>query len=151
MFYCNNWPPQPALVDVDNSNHPVTKNLPASFVAPASEWYQWNPSPRLNKNVKVLCSISPKNYPFGIKDVINFGDFPVVWTNTKYRMIGDPHPDLNVGLNFNLGYKGFDLSISGVGAFGQQVAHSYRDFGDNPKDNFTMDIAANRWHVPRHL
>ncbi|TWV15527.1 TonB-dependent receptor [Bacteroidaceae bacterium HV4-6-C5C] len=61
-------------------------------------------------------------------------------------MIGDPHPDLNVGLNFNLGYKGFDLSISGVGAFGQQVAHSYRDFGDNPKDNFTMDIAANRWH-----
>ncbi len=87
VFYCNNWPPQPALVDVDNSNHPVTKNLPASFVAPASEWYQWNPSPRLNKNVKVLCSISPKNYPFGIKDVVNFGDFPVVWTNTKYRMI----------------------------------------------------------------
>lgn len=61
-------------------------------------------------------------------------------------MIGDPHPDVNVGLNFNCGYKGFDLSISGVGAFGQQVAHSYRDFGDNPKDNFTMDIAANRWH-----
>ncbi len=61
-------------------------------------------------------------------------------------MIGDPHPDVNVGLNLNFGYKGFDLSISGVGAFGQQVAHSYRDFGDNPKDNFTMDIAANRWH-----
>lgn len=61
-------------------------------------------------------------------------------------MIGDPHPDVNLGLNLNFGYKGFDLSISGVGAFGQQVAHSYRDFGDNPKDNFTMDIAANRWH-----
>lgn len=61
-------------------------------------------------------------------------------------MIGDPHPDVNLGLNLNFGYKGFDLSITGVGAFGQQVAHSYRDFGDNPKDNFTMDIAANRWH-----
>lgn len=61
-------------------------------------------------------------------------------------MIGDPHPDVNIGLNLNFGYKGFDLSINGVGAFGQQVAHSYRDFGDNPKDNFTMDIAANRWH-----
>lgn len=61
-------------------------------------------------------------------------------------MIGDPHPDVNLGLNLNFGYKGFDLSVSGVGAFGQQVAHSYRDFGDNPKDNFTMDIAANRWH-----
>lgn len=61
-------------------------------------------------------------------------------------MIGDPRPDVNLGLNLNFGYKGFDLSITGVGAFGQQVAHSYRDFGDNPKDNFTMDIAANRWH-----
>ena len=32
-------------------------------------------------------SLSPKNYPLGIKDVVNFGDFPIVWTNTKYRMI----------------------------------------------------------------
>lgn len=61
-------------------------------------------------------------------------------------MIGNPHPDINLGLNLNFGWKGFDLSITGVGAFGQQIAHSYRDFGDNPKDNFTMDIAANRWH-----
>lgn len=48
VFYCNNWPPQPVLVEVDNEEHPVTKNLPASFVAPASEWYQWTPSPRKN-------------------------------------------------------------------------------------------------------
>mgnify|MGYP000003741710 FL=1 len=87
VFYCNNWPPQPVLVEVDNENHPVTKNLPASFVAPSSEWYQWNPSPRANKDVEVLLSLSPKNYPLGIKDVVNFGDFPIVWTNTKYRMI----------------------------------------------------------------
>ena len=40
----------------------------------------WPPQP-------VLLSISPKNYPLGIKDVVNFGDFPIVWTNTKYRMI----------------------------------------------------------------
>lgn len=46
VFYCNNWPPQPVLVEVDNEAHPVTKNLPTSFVAPASEWYQWTPSPR---------------------------------------------------------------------------------------------------------
>ncbi|ADV45159.1 ThuA domain-containing protein [Bacteroides helcogenes] len=87
VFYCNNWPPQPVLVEVDKAEHPVTKNLPASFVAPASEWYQWNPSPRLNKDVEVLFSISPKNYPLGIKDVVNFGDFPIVWTNKNYRMI----------------------------------------------------------------
>ena len=87
VFYCDNWPPQPVLVEVDNEEHPVTKNLPASFVAPASEWYQWTPSPRQNKDVEVLLSLSPKNYPLGIKDVVNFGDFPIVWSNKNYRMI----------------------------------------------------------------
>lgn len=87
VFYCNNWPPQPVLLEVDAKHHAVTKNLPESFVAPASEWYQWNPSPRQNKDVEILLSISPDNYPLGIKDVVNFGDFPVVWTNKNYRMI----------------------------------------------------------------
>ncbi len=87
VFYCNNWPPQPVKVTLDNSSHPVTKNLPSSFIAPESEWYMWNPSPRENKDVEILLSISPDNYPLGIKDVISFGDFPIVWTNKKYRMI----------------------------------------------------------------
>lgn len=86
-FYCNNWPPQPVLIKSDFKNHPVTKNLPDQFVVPSSEWYQWNPSPRLNKDVEILYSISPKNYPLGIKDVVSAGDFPIVWTNKKYRMI----------------------------------------------------------------
>lgn len=87
MFYCNNWPPQPALVECDVQEHPVTISLPQTFVAPASEFYQWQPSPRKNPNVEVLLSISPKMYPFGLKDVVRWGDFPIVWTNTKYRMI----------------------------------------------------------------
>lgn len=87
VFYCNNWPPQPVKLITDNTTHAVTKNLPASFIAPESEWYQWNPGPGENKDVEVLLSISPDNYPLGIKDVVNFGDFPVVWTNKKYRMI----------------------------------------------------------------
>ena len=87
QFYCNNWPPQPALVECDTLSHPVTQTLPASFVAPASEFYQWQPSPRLNPDVQVLLSISQKMYPFGLKDVVKFGDFPIVWTNTRYRMV----------------------------------------------------------------
>jgi type 1 glutamine amidotransferase len=87
VFYCNTWPPQPVKLVADDPAHPVTKNLPESFIAPESEWYQWNPSPRKNKNVEILLSISSDNYPLGIKDVISFGDFPVVWTNKKYRMI----------------------------------------------------------------
>ena len=44
-------------------------------------------SPRLNKNVHVLVTLAPSNFPIGIKDVIPDGDLPVVWTNTKYRML----------------------------------------------------------------
>lgn len=87
VFYCNNWPPQPALIEVNKGDHPVTKNLTKEFVAPASEWYQWNPSPCNNKDIDVLISLSAKNYPIGIKDVVNSGDFPIVWTNKKYRML----------------------------------------------------------------
>lgn len=86
-FYCNNWPPHPVLVECDTQEHPVTRSLVSEFVAPASEFYQWNPSPRTNPDVEVLLSISPKNYPLGIKDVVNSGDFPIVWTNKKYRMV----------------------------------------------------------------
>lgn len=86
-FYCNNWPPQPALLEVDATDSPVTNNLPTCFVAPETEWYQWDPSPRQNPDVEVLISLSPKNYPFGLKDVVLFGDFPVVWRNSNYRMI----------------------------------------------------------------
>lgn len=87
-FYCNTWPPQPALMECDGGEiHPVTRNLPFRFVAPACEWYQWNPSPRENPDVEVLVSLSTRNYPIGIKDVVSFGDFPVVWANTRYRMV----------------------------------------------------------------
>lgn len=86
-FYCNSWPPQPALLAVDVTNHPVTKNLPVKFVAPENEWYQWNPSPCDNPNVEVLLSVDASNYPLGLKDVVSFGDYPVVWTNRNYRMI----------------------------------------------------------------
>ena len=87
VFYSNNWPPLPAKLIVDDHTSPVTKGLPATYDAPANEWYLWKPSPRLNKNVRVLVTLDPSNYPLGVKDVIKEGDLPVVWTNTKYKMI----------------------------------------------------------------
>lgn len=86
-FYCNNWPPQAALVCCDTQQNPVTRSLPAEFVVPPSEFYQWQPSPRENPDVEVLLSISPKMYPFGLKDIVHGGDFPIVWTNKNYRMV----------------------------------------------------------------
>ena len=87
VFYNNNWPPLAAKLIVDDNKHPVTKHLPKTYIAPISEWYIWRPSPRLNKDVKVLLTLDPANYPFGKKDQIREGDCPVVWTNTKYKMI----------------------------------------------------------------
>jgi type 1 glutamine amidotransferase len=87
VFYTNNWPVLPAKLFIDDRNHPVTKGLPANYQAPANEWYLWKPSPRLNQDVRVLLTLDPSNYPIGIKDIISEGDLPVVWTNTKYRML----------------------------------------------------------------
>ncbi len=87
VFYANNWPPLAAKLIVDDNTHPVTKGLPKKYTAPISEWYIWKPSPRMNKTVKVLATLDPANYPFGKKDQITEGDCPVIWTNTKYKMI----------------------------------------------------------------
>jgi len=87
VFYNNNWPPLPAKVIVDDNTHPATKRLPKSYIAPINEWYGWKPDPRDNKDVRVLVTLAPSNYPLGKKDIITEGDIPVVWTNTKYKMI----------------------------------------------------------------
>jgi uncharacterized protein len=87
VFYGNNWPPLPALLDVDDKTSPVTRHLPEHFLAPATEWYSWQPDPRASKDVKVFATLDPSNFPLGFKDTITGGDIPVIWTNTKYRMI----------------------------------------------------------------
>ncbi|MDB5287730.1 MAG: ThuA protein [Mucilaginibacter sp.] len=87
VFYNNNWPPLPAKLIVDDNKHPVTRHLPQKYIAPINEWYGWKPNPRENKDVKVLVTLSPANYPLGKKDIIRSGDIPVVWTNTRYRML----------------------------------------------------------------
>jgi uncharacterized protein len=87
VFYGNNWPPLPAILTIDDKNHPITRRIPETFLSPANEWYIWKPSPRQNKDVKVLLTLAPSNYPLGLKDVVTVGDLPVVWTNTRYRML----------------------------------------------------------------
>lgn len=65
-------------------------------------------------------------------------------TEDDRTMIGNPHPDFTLGLNLNFEYKGFDLNITGTGAFGQQIAKSYRSFADSPLQNYTTEIFG-RW------
>lgn len=68
-----------------------------------------------------------------------------VLTDADKTQIGNPHPDVTMGLNLTFGYKGFDLGISGYGAFGHQIAKSYRKFGDSQWDNYTTDVY-DTWH-----
>lgn len=86
VFRTNSWPPLPARLVIDDRSHPVTAGIP-DFDSPANEWYVWKPSPRLNKDVRVLATLDPSNYPIGFKDVLTSGDLPVAWTNTKYKML----------------------------------------------------------------
>ena len=87
VFYGNNWPPLPARLLVEGKDHPVTRRMPPTYSAPANEWYSWKPNPRANKDVKVLVTLDPANYPLGLKDTITAGDVPVVWTNTRFHML----------------------------------------------------------------
>jgi len=59
--------------------------------------------------------------------------------------IGDPNPDFIVGFNLSLNYKGFDFAMLANGAFGQQIARSWRRWADSPLNNYTTDIF-DRWH-----
>ncbi len=74
---------------VDDTESPVKQGIPKSFVAPINEWYSWRPSPRLDKNVRVLLTLDRAHYSLGIKRLITDEDpdVPVVWTNPKYRML----------------------------------------------------------------
>lgn len=59
--------------------------------------------------------------------------------------LGDPHPDVTMGITLGASYKGFDLSVTGFGAFGQQVARSFRKFTDGEYENFTTEVY-DYWH-----
>ena len=58
--------------------------------------------------------------------------------------IGNPNPDVTLGVNLGFAWKGFDFSVNGAGAFGQQVMRSYRSFSDAPYQNYDTSILK-RW------
>jgi len=58
--------------------------------------------------------------------------------------IGNPNPDVMLGINLGLNYKGFDFAVNGAGAFGMQIMRSYRSFSDAPYQNYDTTIL-NRW------
>lgn len=87
----NTWRPTSAILRVENRKHPATKHLPDLFTSAPNEWYNWNKDLRANKDIKILLSIDSSSFPLGTGpkpyEIWHGGYYPVVWTNTKYRMI----------------------------------------------------------------
>lgn len=70
-----------ATVHIENSSHPVTKNLPKTFIIENEEWYTYDTSPR--PNVNVLATVDETSYT--PDSPVKMGDHPVVWTNKKVK------------------------------------------------------------------
>lgn len=87
--------------------------------------------------------VMPSAQPGDVIFVDTNGDGSI--TDADKTMIGNPHPDFTMGMNLNFGYKGFDLTVTAIGAFGHQIAKSYRSFADSPLQNYTTEIFG-RWH-----
>jgi hypothetical protein len=97
-YVSNTWRPTSAILRVEDRNFPATRHLPATFKSAPNEWYRWKNDLRKNPDIKILLSIDPASFPLGTGpkpyEIWHSGYYPVVWTNTKYKMIY-----LNMGHN----------------------------------------------------
>jgi hypothetical protein len=65
--------------------------LPETFRSAPSEWYRWEKDLRERPDIRILVSIDPSSFPLGTgpkpDEIWHSGYYPVVWTNTRYRMV----------------------------------------------------------------
>ena len=91
QYKSNTWHPTSAILRVEDSTHPVTKNLPKTFRSSPNEWYRWEKDIRLNPDIKILLSIDSSSFPLGNgpkqSEIWRSGYYPVVWTNKNYKML----------------------------------------------------------------
>ena len=90
-YVSNTWRPTSAILKVEYRKHPATKHLPARFNSQPNEWYRWQNDLRTNPDIQILASVDSTSFPLGTgpkpNEIWHSGYYPVVWTNTKYRMI----------------------------------------------------------------
>ncbi len=90
-YVSNTWRPTSALLKVDDPAHPATRGLPHTFKTAPNEWYRWSGDLRHNPDIEVLLSIDSASFPLGTGpkpyEIWHSGDYPVAWTNKKFRMI----------------------------------------------------------------
>jgi hypothetical protein len=87
----NTWAPTTAVLRVEDQTHPATHRLPSTFTASPNEWYSWQTDLRTKSNIRILCSVDSTSFPLGTGpkewEIWRSGYYPVVWTNTDYKML----------------------------------------------------------------
>jgi hypothetical protein len=101
QYVSNTWHPTPAILHVEDPNHPVTKGLPTTFKTNPNEWYRWEHNLRKNPNIDILLAVDSTSFPLGTGpkqyEIWHSGYYPVAWTNKNYRMV-----------YFNIGHNAMD-------------------------------------------
>jgi uncharacterized protein len=106
-YASNTWRPTSAILKVENWKHPAMKHMPQKFESSPNEWYRWKNDLRNNPDIQILASIDSTSFPLGTgpkeHEIWHSGYYPVVWTNTKFRMIyiNMGHNDIDYENNTN--------------------------------------------------
>ena len=91
QYASNTWRPTSAILRVEDAKHPATKKIAQTFKSAPNEWYRWIKDLRKNKDIKILVSIDSTSFPLGTgpkpHEIWHSGYYPVVWTNTHYKMV----------------------------------------------------------------
>ncbi len=87
----NTWAPTTAVLRTEDKKHPSTRHMPKTFTASPNEWYKWESDLRNNPDIRILMSIDSSSFPLGTgpkpHEIWHSGYYPVVWTNTKFKML----------------------------------------------------------------
>ena len=80
---------------------------------------------------------------FNFRDVNGDG----VITAADRTILGNPHPDFTYGININVGYKNWDLTVFGQGSQGNKIFNYVRYWTDfnTFQGNRSKDILYNSW------
>lgn len=133
----NTWRPTSAVLSVENSKHPVTRQLPPVFRSSPNEWYRWENDLRKNPDIDILLAVDSSSFPLGTgpkaHEIWYNGYYPVAWSNKKYKMIyiNMGHNDIdyehhtNKELSFTFGNTSQDkFIIEGLLWLGNQKINS---------------------------
>jgi len=122
----------------------------ASVGLPIGYFYGFETDGILQNQAEVDAYVTPSGNPYftdqrpGDVRFVDQNQDGVIDSDDKV-MLGNPHPDFELGIQLNAEYKGIYANVTMAGKFGMQVMKSYRSFADRPAQNYTTEIFG-RWH-----